>query len=407
MHSHLLNTLSKWLRALDGLNKHFWRSHTNAIGGQAILIKLRLTADSAPTYMLLENPYEQNRSVYDPHGHFRYRQMKHVCGENPGYDADLLLWDSHPSALGATPQQVWIDRNAQIATPHLLSKLAAFQEVPNTLNFDKEVEETLKHEGLPSLEPTQAKASTVVFTSITSIFLREEYNVREAFMADRSDAVTAGMVVVEGRQLSCFGSASSVRASSEIDQEASTQDGYVLDPLTEGVPEIVGGSGALIPAADGLQFSTRDALLAYRAGVTTGIVAPQTRGFLAGLNTAFSTGTHHKLEKGAVVQEVGAVHVAIHPVGFPSITTQIAALRHLLLDETSGNVKEWFRRIKKTRSADFNTSVIAVGDITYGNECIEDSRRERSGASGTNESTWHVAPDARRFPGSIDGYILP
>ncbi len=89
--------------------------------------------------------------------------------------------------------------------------------------------------------------------------------------------------------------------------------------------------------------------LAYRAGVTTGIVAPQTRGFLAGLNTAFSTGARHKLEMGALVQEAGAVHVAIHPIGSPSVSTQIAALRHLLLGETSGDVKEWFKKIKRVR----------------------------------------------------------
>ena len=83
--------------------------------------------------------------------------------------------------------------------------------------------------------------------------------------------------------------------------------------------------------------------------MTTGIVAPQTRGFLAGLSTAFSTGTRHKLEKGALVQEAGAVHVAIHPVGSPSVSTQIAALRHLLLGETSGDVKVWFGKIKKVR----------------------------------------------------------
>ena len=83
--------------------------------------------------------------------------------------------------------------------------------------------------------------------------------------------------------------------------------------------------------------------------MTTGIVAPQTRGFLAGLNTAFSTGARHKLEKGALVQEIGAVHVAIHPVGSPSVSTQIAALRHLLLGETSGDVKEWYSKIRRVR----------------------------------------------------------
>ena len=43
--------------------------------------------------MLLENPYEQNRSVYDPHGHFRYRQMKYV---------PTLLYFSHPLTFSKT-----------------------------------------------------------------------------------------------------------------------------------------------------------------------------------------------------------------------------------------------------------------------------------------------------------------
>ena len=205
--------------------------------------------------------------------------------------ADLVLWDSHPLALGATPQQVWIDGIAQLSAPHVLSKPASFQKVPNTPNFDKEVEETLKHDGLPPLEPVQSKSSTVVFTNVSSIFLCEDYSIREAFVANVSEPLVAAIVVVRGGQLACFGSATSPCASSvradeeaefvdleggsiapglvstgaplglqEIDGEESTQDGYVLDPLTESVPEIVGGSGALIRAADGLQFATRDAL---------------------------------------------------------------------------------------------------------------------------------------------------
>ncbi|EJF61654.1 composite domain of metallo-dependent hydrolase [Dichomitus squalens LYAD-421 SS1] len=605
-----------WLRALDGLNTRddayklsiagglttalVLPGSANAIGGQAILIKLRSTADRAPTGKLLENPYERNGSVYDPHAYFRYRHMKYACGENPdrvysntrmdtawafrkayeharkimeaqdnfctkatrgdwaglgdypedlqwealvdvlrgrvkvhthcyetvdlddlvrisnefkfpiaafhhahetylvpdvlksayghppavalfatqarykreayrgsefaprvladhglqvvmksdhpvlnsrylvyeaqqahyyglphnlalaavtttpakvlgqdhrigyvqeGYDADLVLWDSHPLALGATPQQVWIDGIAQLAAPHLLSKPASFQKLPKTPNFDKEVNETLKHDGLPPLEPVRSKSNTVVFTNVSSVFLREEYTVREAFAADSSNALAAGVAVVRDGQLMCVDSGISACAQSingdedaefvdleggsiapglvsagaplglqEIDQEASTQDGYVFDALTEGVPEIVGGSGALIRAADGLQFATRDALLAYRAGVTSGIVAPQTRGFLAGLNTAFSTGARHKLEKGALVQESGGVHVAIHPVGSPSVSTQIAALRHLLLSETNGDIKQWFGKIKQgevplvveANSADTIASVLTL-----------------------------------------------
>jgi len=46
---------------------------------------------------------------------------------------------------------------------------------------------------------------------------------------------------------------------SNIDQEDSTNDGVVFDPLTQSIPKILGHS-TLIRAVDGLEFQTRDAL---------------------------------------------------------------------------------------------------------------------------------------------------
>lgn len=71
--------------------------------------------------------------------------------------------------------------------------------------------------------------------------------------------------------------------------------------------------------------------LAYRAGVTTAISAPVSYGFLAGLGVAFSTGARHKLEEGAVVRPVTALHVHVGPGQGASVSTQIAALRRLLI----------------------------------------------------------------------------
>ncbi|KAI8995511.1 carbohydrate esterase family 9 protein [Trametes punicea] len=588
----LKGPIQPWLRALDGLNTHddsyatsiaggtslVLPGSANAIGGQGIVIKLRRPTDKSPTGMLLENPYETNRSLYDPMVSFRYRQMKHACGENPdtdriygftrmdtawsfrqayekarqikqaqdefcaravqgewaglgefpedlqwealvdvlrgrvkvqnhcyetidlddmvrltnefkfsiaafhhahetylvpdtlkaayghppaialfatnarykreayrgsefaprilaqnglqvvmksdhpvlnsrfllyeaqqayyyglphnlalaavtstparvmgqdhrigyiseGYDADVVLWDSHPLALGATPQQVWIDGIQQIEKPYTVTKPHAFQKLPKTPNFDKEAEETLKYDGLPPLEPKRAKAETVVFTNVSNVYLRQGRSIDEAYAA--SDPLSAGVVVVRGGKVECVGSATSACASSvqgmeddfefvnleggavspglvtvgsplglgEISSETTTIDGYVLDAFSEGIPEIA-GHGMLVHAADGLQFGTRDALYAYRSGVTTGIVAPQTNGFLAGLNVAFSTASRHKLDQGAVVQETGGLHVSIHHRGKPSVSTQIAALRRILLDPTTGELKYWIDKIK-------------------------------------------------------------
>ncbi|OSC98900.1 carbohydrate esterase family 9 protein [Trametes coccinea BRFM310] len=604
-----------WLRALDGLNTHddayklsiaggvtsalVLPGSANAIGGQAVVIKLRPPTDRSPTGMLLENPYETNSSVYDPHTHFRYRYMKHACGENPdrvysgtrmdtiwafrqayekarqikqaqddycakatkgewaglgefpedlqwealvdvlrgrvkvnthcyetvdlddlvritnefkfsiaafhhahetylvpdtlksayghppavaifatnarykresyrgsefaakilaenglqvvmksdhpvlnsrhlvyeaqqahfyglphnlalasvtttpatvmgqehrigfvkqGHDADLILWDSHPLALGATPQQVWIDGLAQLDAPHLIAKPAFLQKPPKTPNFDREAKEAVRYDGLPPLEPVPAKARTVVFANVSSVYLRQGMNVNEVYSA-RVDSGSLGVVLVRDGRIECVGSANSACVATaavgrdaehidleggavspalvttgspigleEIRSESSTMDGTVLDPLTDKLPALLEEEGAIIRAADGLQFGTRDALIAYRSGVTTAITPPRSNGFLAGLSAAFSTGGRHKLEEGALLQEVGALHVAIHPVGTPSVSTQIAALRRLLLGGTNAESAYAIEQVQKgeiplavhVHSADAIASIIAL-----------------------------------------------
>lgn len=89
--------------------------------------------------------------------------------------------------------------------------------------------------------------------------------------------------------------------------------------------------------------------LAYRSGVTKGVVAPTSDGFLLGISAAFSTAAKHKLQTGAIVQEAATVHVSVHPGRTSSVSTQIAALRHLLLHQTDGELGKAFERIRKVR----------------------------------------------------------
>lgn len=89
--------------------------------------------------------------------------------------------------------------------------------------------------------------------------------------------------------------------------------------------------------------------LAYRSGVTKGVVAPTSDGFLLGISAAFSTAAKHKLQTGAIIQEAATVHVSIHPGRTSSVSTQIAALRHLLLKQTDGELGKAFERIRKVR----------------------------------------------------------
>ncbi|KAF8973204.1 carbohydrate esterase family 9 protein [Flammula alnicola] len=311
----------------------------------------------------------------------------------PGYDADIVLWDSHPLVLGAAPKQVFIDGIVQIKEPKISKKPATFQQAPQTPDFSKEVEETLEYDGLPPLETKKSDADVVVFTNVHHIFLRQGSGIKEVFST--SEAGAGSIVVVESGKVVCIGvsptcpsaqygtnvqridleggsispsliSFGSHLALHHIDGEASTNDGNIHDPLTSDPPSVL-GKGSIIHAVDGLQFATRDALLAYRAGVTAGVTAPSSSGFIAGLATAFNTGRPHKLSNGAVLQDVTALHITIDSSS-PSVSTHIAALRTLLQGTGEGELGARFQDVIhgalpiviQVQSADIMASLISL-----------------------------------------------
>lgn len=219
-----------------------------------------------------------------------YLEIRASLTNDPGYDADVVLWDSHPLALGATPKQVWIDGVAQLEHPYSVTKPASAQHVPETPNFDAQAKAALKYDGLPPLEPEHAKSDFIVFRNVSSVYRRQGGRVKEVFRASAAGADSEGVVVTSEGKVVCAGSLVECSSSlydgaqpeimnleggsvapglvtygaplglEEITAERSTVDGYALDPLTDTLPAIAGGDGAINAAVDGLQFGTRDAL---------------------------------------------------------------------------------------------------------------------------------------------------
>ncbi|KAJ7284617.1 carbohydrate esterase family 9 protein [Mycena rebaudengoi] len=315
-------------------------------------------------------------------------------GHRIGYiKEDLVIWDSHPLSLGATPKQVFIDGIPQLDKPHVNEKPDAFQARPVVPNFDKEAQEAVKYEGLPPLEPSKVTAIPVVFVNVRSVFTATSSGIQEVLSV--ADDKALGTVIVENGEITCSGicDTNSIVGANVVDleggsispglvsfgsplgleniaEEGSTNDGTIYDPLSStGVPEIVGGAGAIIRAADGLMFGTRDALLAYRAGVTSAITSPTADGVISGLGVFFSLGAAHKLQRGAIITEATAVHVnVLQSLPGVSVSTQIALLRKLLLRPINGPSKVWFQKVAdgqiplvvEAHSADIIASLILL-----------------------------------------------
>ena len=209
----------------------------------------------------------------------------------PQFLLDIIIWDSHPLSLGATPRQVYIDGIAQLHDPHNLTKPSNYQDLPKPPNWDREAEEAVKWDGIPPL--TDKKNSVVGKTlkiegvksawhygtngDVESLFDEDhEGNRRTIFVQDGQilcvdtgndhcgeyEAQNIDKVVdLQGGSLApgltTYGSPLGLV---EIRSESSTNDGDVSDPLVDGgLPSIL-GSNTIIRAVDGLQFQGRNAL---------------------------------------------------------------------------------------------------------------------------------------------------
>ncbi|PFH51544.1 hypothetical protein AMATHDRAFT_175162 [Amanita thiersii Skay4041] len=288
-----------------------------------------------------------------------------------GWDADLVVWDSHPLALGATPSQVFIDGVPQFYRPYTKRKHDNFKKLPKTPNFDKEASDAILYDGLPPLLPKKV-TKPLVLINVTSVYSASSSTIKQQILPNHSGpqvVVVApdGDIVCHGSHDSCStetllngatvidlegGSISpglisvgSPLGSNTIDFETSTSDGMSIDPLLKPVPQVIGGDFTVPQAVDGLSFGTRDAILAYRAGVTSSITAPTHEEFYSGISAHFSTGALHKMEDGAVLKEIVAIHVSIGHSSRLSISAQMAALRSLLLGPARGAAGHWFHRI--------------------------------------------------------------
>jgi imidazolonepropionase-like amidohydrolase len=215
-----------------------------------------------------------------------------------GADADIVLWDSHPLRLGATPIKVWIDGILQIPVPSKTDgeenhvevgkgKGDEWRQLPETPNWDKERKVALRWDGLPPLEG-RISSTKVVFTNVKEVWKRSRNgDIERAFSTEPFGAkhVKLGTVIVEEGRMTCIGvhcsdnsgnateidlhggtispglmSYGSPLGLEEIASELSTSDGESYDAFKTNVPKILDDVGGVVRAMDALMFSTRNAL---------------------------------------------------------------------------------------------------------------------------------------------------
>lgn len=169
-----------------------------------------------------------------------------------GYDADIVIWDSFPLNLGATPKQTYIDGIKQILHVHNVEKPAAAQDISPAGKWDEEAREAVLTRGDPDLR-AKKRSGNVIFTNVKDWFGPEPLGelkakqlgngtvvVRDGGVACVTDELdgcasyTQGLEAMDGFEIVDLDGGSigpglvsigSWLGLKEIDQEKSTSDG--------------------------------------------------------------------------------------------------------------------------------------------------------------------------------------
>lgn len=307
-----------------------------------------------------------------------------------GWDADVVVWNTHPLRMGATPVEVVIDGVPQLGphAPMPSPDLPRSEEelkgekhqwhpaapaAPKAGNFTSDIAKvkssydsiiTFESLAFPSAKPPTPNCTA--FVNVGQRFFRSRDEQR---ISTETFSSASGTIVVADGKVLCSGEACSSAVCpspiirtidvnggvvlpgltsfgsnlglTDIVSEADASDGYTLDPTSQNAilqtPEYL-RTWSTARAVDGLQFNGHDLLRARASGVTKAIVFPQSDTFFSGISVKFDTGAETVLSPGAVEVEEVAAHVTLvhNREGF-SISEQLGLLRKLLSGNNEGN----------------------------------------------------------------------
>jgi Amidohydrolase family len=272
----------------------------------------------------------------------------------PGYDADLVVWDAMPLALGATPLQVYIDGIPQ------LDHLKVEESMGTTMT--KPASEPASEKPKMRVKVSEQQRDAVCSESRMPNARYVITGITKSFMADWPEAETesANMtLVLSDSSVDCFGPSceESVAAAQgpglvkvdlsngyllpgltaitaclgmiEISTEPSTGDGFV-NPLQDITDPLAVGY-----AKYGVMLKGKAFARARMGGITRAISPPpHMAGFMQGVSVGILTGENKTLLDGGIFQNEIALHVHLDletkVTAFTTISDTVKKLRQIL-----------------------------------------------------------------------------
>lgn len=295
----------------------------------------------------------------------------------PGYDADLVVWDSHPLSVGATPKQVYIDGIATLdplQVEESAARVVAKQGLQAPATRATVSEDERKRVCGSSRKPGQA----FVITGLNKVFLDEFSGLLPAAGGSPSRGDRLTLVIADG-EVACLGTERSCSAAADAVHEQRGKDDVVYMQLKDGHltrgltavtnslglqeistdPATGDGKGNVVDLKEtknpenvdfakygvslgGSSVKAQGFARARLGGITRAVQPPMAKGgLMAGVSTGLRTGLQSTLLNGGLFQEDVALHVELgEPAKANDGTISMAIERLRALLKSGGKKRE-------------------------------------------------------------------
>lgn len=300
-----------------------------------------------------------------------------------GFDADVVVWDSHPLSIGATPKQVFIDGVATL-DPAKVEASSAHVVVAqgadaHTGAGKPAMRATLAHDEREKVcSGSRDQGRGFVISGITRSFLDEFPELlthggggAQSAQDNLTMVIADGKVACLGTGADCAAATTKLRGSYDDEQHVTSielQNGHLsrgliavtsslgiaeisMAPVTgDGIVKTAGSEAASVDHAKygvslgGAKSKSKTFARARLGGVTRAVQAPMTEGGLVvGVSTGMRTGVDSTLLNGGLFQEDVAMHVLLGEdakVNGGAVSVAIEKLRGLIREGGKKVLKE-------------------------------------------------------------------
>jgi imidazolonepropionase-like amidohydrolase len=243
-----------------------------------------------------------------------------------GYDADLVVWDSHPLSVGATPLQVFVDGRATLDAKAVKESMSNVQVKNDQTDPQPRIRPLVGDDTKASMCATVTQTSSnVVITGIRRSYLGDINAGIETKDNNMTMVIKAGKVVCfdtfdncaiskqdnaiihlrNGHALPGLTAVSQALGLEEIAGEKSTSDGPVSTKLDPTNPDNI------VYTKYGIHLEGRAFKRAQIGGVTRSVTTPLMRGFLGGVSVGIKTSEKNTLLDGGIFQSDVGLHFVI------------------------------------------------------------------------------------------------